>query len=154
MPDLTGISYGWWVGKHRRHHANPNHEDADPEIEIRALAFTTEQARAKRGIVRWTAKYQAFVFFPLLTVEALGLHVRSIQAVLRREVKAHRVENRAARRARGGLSGGVASVVAAEGGGVAWPTLSTGDRLDYLRKQCSPPATFAGAGSWISCSEV
>lgn len=63
---LIGISYGWWVGN-RRHHANPNHEDADPDIEIRAMAFTAEQARAKRGIVRWMAKYQAFLFFPLVT---------------------------------------------------------------------------------------
>ncbi|MGP4017752.1 fatty acid desaturase family protein [Saccharopolyspora sp. 5N708] len=90
---LTGISYGWWVGKHNRHHANPNHEDADPDIEIQALAFTAEQSRTKRGILRWMAKHQAFLFLPLLTLEGISLHVRSIQAVLRREVKAHRVES-------------------------------------------------------------
>ncbi|SES41271.1 fatty acid desaturase family protein [Lentzea albida] len=27
---LTGISYQWWVAKHNRHHANPDHEDHDP----------------------------------------------------------------------------------------------------------------------------
>jgi fatty acid desaturase len=25
-----GMSYGWWMDKHTRHHANPNHEDRDP----------------------------------------------------------------------------------------------------------------------------
>src|SRR6266516_727806 len=27
-----GLSYGWWVGKHNRHHAHPNTEGADPDI--------------------------------------------------------------------------------------------------------------------------
>ncbi|WP_461145676.1 fatty acid desaturase family protein [Salinifilum aidingensis] len=89
---LTGISYGWWVGKHRRHHANPNHEDADPDIDIQALAFTSEQSRTKRGVHRWMAKYQAFLFLPLLTLEGIALHVRSARAVLGQQVKAHRVE--------------------------------------------------------------
>ena len=29
-----GLSYGWWVGKHNRHHAHPNQEDADPDIAV------------------------------------------------------------------------------------------------------------------------
>ena len=27
---FTGLSYGWWLSKHNRHHANPNKEGADP----------------------------------------------------------------------------------------------------------------------------
>src|SRR6266566_2372713 len=27
-----GLSYGWWVAKHNRHHAHPNTEGADPDI--------------------------------------------------------------------------------------------------------------------------
>jgi fatty acid desaturase len=27
---LIGLSYGWWIGKHNRHHANPNKEHHDP----------------------------------------------------------------------------------------------------------------------------
>ena len=37
---LVGVSFDWWVGKHNRHHTNPNHEDLDPDISITALAFT------------------------------------------------------------------------------------------------------------------
>ncbi|NKE60760.1 acyl-CoA desaturase [Lentzea sp. PSKA42] len=85
---VTGISYEWWVGKHNRHHANPNHEDEDPDIEIPALAFSNEQARTKRGLLRWVAKYQAFLFFPLLLAEAVMLRIASVRAVLRREVNA------------------------------------------------------------------
>ena len=35
-----GLSYGWWTGKHNRHHAHPNTEDADPDIAVGAFAFT------------------------------------------------------------------------------------------------------------------
>jgi hypothetical protein len=56
---LVGVSFGWWVGKHDRHHSNPNHEDLDPDIGIAALAFTAGQARDKRGLVRVVACYQA-----------------------------------------------------------------------------------------------
>src|SRR5205823_1058138 len=73
--------------KHNRHHANPNHEDEDPDIDIPALAFTTEQANAKHGLTRWVARHQAWLFFPLLCFEALMLRVSSVQALLRRELK-------------------------------------------------------------------
>ena len=49
---LVGLSYDWWVGKHTRHHANPNHEDDDPDLDISALAFTRDQARNKQGSLR------------------------------------------------------------------------------------------------------
>ncbi|HEV2242003.1 MAG TPA: fatty acid desaturase, partial [Streptosporangiaceae bacterium] len=39
-----GLSYGWWVDKHNRHHAHPNTQDADPDIAVGALAFTSAQA--------------------------------------------------------------------------------------------------------------
>jgi fatty acid desaturase len=83
---VTGFSYQWWVGKHNRHHANPNHEDEDPDIDIPALAFSREQALDKRGLLRWVAKYQAFLFVPLLLTQAVMLRISSVQAVLRREV--------------------------------------------------------------------
>ena len=53
---VTGISYQWWVGKHNKHHANPNHEDHDPDIEIPALAFSRQQSYDKRGVHRWVTK--------------------------------------------------------------------------------------------------
>ncbi len=27
-----GMSYGWWMDKHTRHHNNPNHDDLDPDV--------------------------------------------------------------------------------------------------------------------------
>ena len=84
---LTGISYQWWVAKHNRHHANPNHEDHDPDIEIHALAFSRAQAAEKRGLNSWITKHQAFLFFPLLTAEAAVLRISGLVALCRKELR-------------------------------------------------------------------
>jgi fatty acid desaturase len=80
---LVGVSFDWWVGKHNRHHTNPNHEDLDPDISITALAFTPDQASSKQGLVRLVARYQGWLFFPLLLLEAAHLHLASIKAIVR-----------------------------------------------------------------------
>jgi fatty acid desaturase len=84
---LTGISYQWWVAKHNRHHANPNHEDQDPDIEIHALAFSRAQAARKRGLYSWITKHQAFLFFPLLLAEAAVLRISGLIALCRNELR-------------------------------------------------------------------
>jgi fatty acid desaturase len=89
---LIGVGYGWWMGKHTRHHANPNHEDEDPDVDIAVLAFSAEQAQRKRGFFRFVVKHQAWLFFPLLLLEGFSLHVISAAAAVRREVKGWRLE--------------------------------------------------------------
>jgi fatty acid desaturase len=79
---LVGISFGWWVAKHDRHHSNPNHEDLDPDIDIPALAFTAGQARDKRGLARMVARYQAYLFFPLLLLLHFVGYVTALLLVL------------------------------------------------------------------------
>ncbi|WP_216207209.1 fatty acid desaturase family protein [Amycolatopsis aidingensis] len=89
---MVGLSYGWWIDQHNRHHANPNHEQDDPDLDIPALAFTGTQGHAKRGILRWMAKYQAFLFFPLLLLEGFSLHVSSVRASWRKGSRARNAE--------------------------------------------------------------
>jgi fatty acid desaturase len=89
---LVGVSFGWWVGKHNDHHTNPNHEDLDPDIGIAALAFTADQARSKHGLVRLIARYQAWLFFPLLLLEAAHLHLASIKAILKGSGRANTLQ--------------------------------------------------------------
>jgi fatty acid desaturase len=74
---LLGMSYGWWVSKHNRHHANPNHLDDDPDINNPAIAYTREQAAARRGPFRLIARYQAFLFFGLISLLAWSMHFSS-----------------------------------------------------------------------------
>ncbi|TQM45605.1 fatty acid desaturase family protein [Pseudonocardia cypriaca] len=77
-----GMSYGWWMDKHTRHHANPNHEGLDPDVEAGALAWTGEQAEASRGINRFLNRHQAVLFFPLLTLAGIDLRRASLQGLL------------------------------------------------------------------------
>jgi fatty acid desaturase len=80
---LTGLSYGWWVDTHNRHHANPNQEQHDPDIGDGVLAFTTAQAAKRNGPVsRFIVRRQAWLFFPLTLLEGLSLHVDSVTAVI------------------------------------------------------------------------
>jgi fatty acid desaturase len=79
---LIGLSYGWWIGKHNRHHSHPNQLGKDPDISIAVIAFTPEQARERRGLLRAMARYQAYLLFPLLLLEAVSVHVISVRAVL------------------------------------------------------------------------
>jgi fatty acid desaturase len=79
-----GLSYGWWVGKHNRHHAHPNTEGADPDIMISVLAFSGGRAVASRGMQRLAFRYQAYLVVPLLFFEAISLHAASIRAMTRR----------------------------------------------------------------------
>jgi fatty acid desaturase len=81
---LIGLSYGWWNSKHNRHHAHPNHIDRDPDIASGAIAFTHDDARARRGPGAWLARSQAWLFFPMLLLEGLNLHVAGLRSLLGR----------------------------------------------------------------------
>lgn len=80
---LLGLSTNWWSRKHNLHHSNPNCVTLDGELEIAGLAFTEEQALNRQGFMRLLAGYQAFTFFPLLALTALGLRVESAQFLAR-----------------------------------------------------------------------
>jgi fatty acid desaturase len=82
-----GLSYGWWVDKHNRHHAHPNQADKDPDIEVGALAFTAGQAGGRGPVAKLLYRYQAYLFFPLLLLEAISLHVASIRALVGRAAR-------------------------------------------------------------------
>ncbi|MGI8701789.1 MAG: fatty acid desaturase family protein [Nocardioidaceae bacterium] len=92
---FAGLSYGWWKTKHNRHHAAPNQVDKDPDIESGVLAFTPEIARSRRSsaVSGWFVRRQGWLFFPLLTLEGVNLHLSSVRALLRRDSMPHqRVE--------------------------------------------------------------
>ncbi|MFE3189866.1 fatty acid desaturase family protein [Nocardia sp. NPDC059240] len=77
----TGVSIGWWTSNHNRHHAHPNTEGADPDVEG-VLAHSGARAMAGKGWRRFIFRYQAWLFFPLLLLEAGSLHFASVRAVL------------------------------------------------------------------------
>ncbi len=96
MSAITGLSFGWWVGKHTRHHANPNKEDHDPDIGDGVFAFTTTQIAARTGgLGRVLAARQAWLFFPLLTFEGYNLRVASLLSLRSAGQRSTRGGNRA-----------------------------------------------------------
>ena len=84
----VGLSYGWWVDKHNRHHRNPNEVGRDPDVQRNVLAWTTTQADRQHGLLRVIARHQHVAFFPLLLLEGWNLHVGSLRTL------AHRSRNR------------------------------------------------------------
>jgi len=86
---LIGLSFGWWVPKHNAHHAHPNEIGRDPDIgEGVVLAWSDE-----RGLfASWMARWQARLFFPLMLLRSVGLHVLGIKRLLQQRDRASAVE--------------------------------------------------------------
>jgi fatty acid desaturase len=164
---LIGISFDWWVAKHNAHHTNPNHEDLDPDISITALAFTADQASSRHGLVRMLARHQAWLFFPLLLLEAAHLHLASAKAIVRGSGRANIVGGvlllahvagyltalvlvlsplqavafLAVQQGMFGLYLGCAFAPNHKG----MPTLTAADELDFLRRQVLTSRNVAGS---------
>lgn len=91
---LLGMSHGWWTSKHSRHHANPNKVGKDPDIDPGLLAWTPDQAVLRRSrLGSWLSARQGWLFFPVLLLLGLSLHVSGLRALLgRRPMKRRALE--------------------------------------------------------------
>src|SRR6478735_9244407 len=73
------------------HDAHPNDLDSDPDVRAGAVVFDEGQAVGRRGVAGWVTRHQAWLFVPMLTLEALNLHRASALAVLRTGLRHRRV---------------------------------------------------------------
>ncbi|TXS54965.1 fatty acid desaturase family protein [Streptomyces sp. t39] len=165
-----GMGYGWWQDKHTRHHANPNHEDLDPDLIPDVLVWSQKQARASKGLPRLLGRFQAFLFFPLLTLEGFNLHVAGVRSLADRSVK-HRVTEGSLLFAHFALYLGALFLVLPPGMAVAFlvvhqclfgvylgaifapnhkgmPILTGDDRPDFLRRQVLTSRNVRGG--WLT----
>ena len=166
-----GLSYGWWVSKHNRHHAHPNTEGADPDIDPGALIFTASQLKDARGAVRLIRRYQAYLFFPMLLLEGVNLHVASVRALASRPSRHRRTE---AALLAAHVAGYLALVLVVLGPGLkavafvivqqglfglylgcsfapnhkGMPVLAASDRSDFLRRQVLTSRNIRGG--WLT----
>src|SRR5215216_3089029 len=84
---LLGLSQQWWIDKHNAHHGHPNQLDLDPDIDMPLVAFSEDLALSKQGIARFIVKYQAYLLFPLSLLQALSMHLSSIQFLIEKKAK-------------------------------------------------------------------
>ncbi|MGL5911057.1 MAG: acyl-CoA desaturase, partial [Phycicoccus sp.] len=170
---LMGMSYGWWMDKHTRHHAHPNHVDRDPDVAPDLLVWSAEQAESSRGLARVVGRWQGVLFFPMLTMFGWSLKVSSVRALSRGVVRrrglegvllaGHTVAFLAAALAVLGPVRAVAFVVVHQAvlgvylGSVfapnhkGMPLLGEQDRLDFLRRQVRTSRNVTG-GRWVDAA--
>jgi fatty acid desaturase len=84
---FAGLSYGFWLRKHNKHHQRPNQIGEDPDIAIRVLSFTTESKESKRGMERWFSDRQGYLFPLLLLFTGFDLLVDSFAGLVRKDRK-------------------------------------------------------------------
>ena len=70
---VTGLSSSSWGAGHNKHHSSPNHVEEDKDIQTPFLAFHEGDALKKKGVTRFITKYQAFFWFPLMTLAAFSV---------------------------------------------------------------------------------
>jgi fatty acid desaturase len=79
---ILNVSSSAWREVHNRHHSSPNHIDEDPDIEAPGLAYSEEQALKKRGIPRFVAKYQAYLWLFIMSFAAFSVRINHHRKVL------------------------------------------------------------------------
>ena len=90
---LTGLSIGWWIPKHNAHHAHPNEVGRDPDIGAGLVAFNVmPSAVGEPAPIRLRDRLRAPLFAFVLLLQGLGLHVTSVQSVLRRRGRLATIE--------------------------------------------------------------
>jgi len=65
---LIGMSNGWWMDKHNRHHSHPNQHGLDPDISVPILSLDGEDLFEKGKLQQFMIKHQAIFFFPVLSL--------------------------------------------------------------------------------------
>lgn len=89
---FAGLSYGFWLQKHNRHHGKPNMIDSDPDINLRVIAFSTEQKYQKPSTERLLTRHQGWLFPALVFFTAFDLLLDSFKSLGRTTGRGH--ENR------------------------------------------------------------
>ncbi|MFE9022712.1 fatty acid desaturase family protein [Streptomyces sp. NPDC007808] len=78
---VNGVSYGWWVNHHNKHHSNPNHLSLDPDIGRRTAIFHVKQYATRRRVQRFIVRHQAVLFFVLLVLEAFKMQKTAVRSI-------------------------------------------------------------------------
>lgn len=76
---LVGAGYSAWKDRHNTHHAHPNQEQEDPDIELPFHSFTVERYKEQKGIGRLLRRYQAWLFFPTRSLAFYSMRYTAVK---------------------------------------------------------------------------
>lgn len=74
-----GMGYSYWKVKHNQHHAHPNEEGEDPDVELPILSFTKERYNAKKGLANILKRYQVWLYYPIGLLVFISLRTQSLK---------------------------------------------------------------------------
>jgi fatty acid desaturase len=80
---LAGMVFDNWKTRHNMHHARPNQEDLDPDMEIPLIATSAECFQKKGALQRWLIRYQAYYYYPLGSVLSFSNRLGTVTYFLR-----------------------------------------------------------------------
>jgi fatty acid desaturase len=89
---FIGMSHGWWMDKHNRHHSPPNQQGLGPDISVPILSLDGEDLFKKEKLQQLVIKHQAIFFFPVLSLLALSLQASSIRFLMLKKEQYHTIE--------------------------------------------------------------
>jgi fatty acid desaturase len=87
---FIGDCRGWWIDTHNTHHAHPNDEHLDPNLQVPFLAFSRDQADAYGGLVRKLMRFQGLYFWGFVLLEGLAMKVHSARYLVRTKDASYR----------------------------------------------------------------
>ncbi len=83
-----GLSFTGWLRVHNAHHASPNRDEVDPDINFPFFAHSVTQAqRCTNSLARWIIRHQAWLYIPLLTFTAFSIRRTGVMHFLTRAIQ-------------------------------------------------------------------
>lgn len=79
---LLGSSISGWRIRHNLHHASTNELGVDPTLEIPVWAWIEDQMENQSELFQFIMKYQAYTFFPILSLSAFFQSIAAFRDVL------------------------------------------------------------------------
>ena len=81
---FMGVSFTYWKRSHNLHHAEPNHEKIDPDInEGSPFSFIEAKAKQRRGLARIITRYQSFLLFPAFLFLVFTRQYESLKHIIK-----------------------------------------------------------------------
>lgn len=83
MTFLSGLCYSHFQNIHRRHHPYCNEEAVDPDMQSSALSIYENSVHQKTGLGKLITRYQAYLIWPLVSLQGFTLKIDGINYVRR-----------------------------------------------------------------------